>query len=227
MPIWRRWWWELGLSFKARLGTTGTTGYYWVERHRHYYCESQFVTMRVFDDVIVVDCDDENWWLFCHSRWGSVWHLIIICDCETQWLWLNGNRWYWMILHNTYISYAWYYRYTHIQSCHSIERADFGFPPSWSGSLGWEKDIPNNRQKTLKQSQAVSVPDLTMRSAVIEIFGCFEAWNYSLASRPALLLGWVLELIVWELNCSAPTIQPTPTFSSTQSRKSKRARISS
>ena len=30
----------------------GKTG----QRHRHYYCESQFVTMRVFDDV--VDCDD-------------------------------------------------------------------------------------------------------------------------------------------------------------------------
>ena len=116
-----------------------------------------------------------------------------------------------MILY-TYISYVWYYRYTHIQSCHSIERADFGLPPSWSGSLGWDgaaKDIPNNRQKTLKQSQAVSVPDLTMRSAVIEIFGCFEAWNYSLASRPALLLGWVLELIVWELNC-----EQRPQFSS-------------
>ena len=34
----------------------GKTG----QRHRHYYCESQFVIMRAFDDVIVVDCDDEN-----------------------------------------------------------------------------------------------------------------------------------------------------------------------
>ena len=122
MPIWRRWWWEL--SIKARLGRDID-----IIIVNHNLWLSGFLMMWFL--WIVMMC--------CHSRWGSAWHLIIICDCETQWLWLwlNGNQWYWMILHNTYISYAWYYRYTHIQSCHSIERADFGLPPSWSGSLGW------------------------------------------------------------------------------------------